>query len=169
MGTIAVASGTATTAITLITDYSHNLSKTIRRPKQHPGKDKQKEDGGNSSLSDDPAPYSELAKSESLDIIPSRNPVSRAMNYDPQHMEGLAYRMVSKSLPQQKKTKPTMKYGRKKVKTYSIVMGDPATVKPERRSTGRNRKQHGRVYDVSVETRRFAQRMAITGLKGKLL
>jgi len=142
MGFIAVASGTATTAISKTVQYSRGMSKALQKK---PSSEHDSADEG---------PY--LEPSTSLDYYPSRNPVQHAAHYSPAHLDALAYRLASKTLPNAKDRK-------KAQRTHSwsppqrfpnILHGSHKTVH-----------YHGRLHDASVETGHFAYAMAATGLR----
>lgn len=144
MGFIAVASGTATTAISKTVQYSRGMSKALHK------KPPSLEDAA-----DDP-PY--LEPSTSLDYYPSHNPVQHAAHYSPAHLDSLAYRLASKTLPNGKDRK-------KAQRTHSW---SPPQRLPNILRGSHNKKihYHGRLHDASVETGHFAYAMAATGLKG---
>lgn len=151
MGAIAAASGTVTNAITTITQFHRSLSKSIH--KKPIAKVVEKDENGQ-----DLPPY--LEYSQSLDVVPTSNPVQKAANYSPQHLQSVAYKLASKSLPSKDK------------KTHSW----PTTVVAkgiEKKHKKRRQKalygdhvEHGRVHDATNDTENFVEAMLAIGLKG---
>lgn len=143
MAFIAVASGTATSAITKTVQYSRGMSKALHKK---PASEHDSADEG---------PY--LEQSTSLDFYPSRNPVQHAAHYSPAHLDALAYRLASKTLPNSKDRK-------KAARTHSW---SPQQRLPNILHGSHNKTvhYHGRLHDASVETGHFAYSMAATGLK----
>lgn len=93
----------------------------------------------------------------SLDCVYTHNPVSRALeNYDPQHVENLAFKMASKTLPN-----TSNKNKHRKTHTWSPM--------PRTYTNGSHHStpihEHGRAHDVTLETGQFAQHMIATGLR----
>jgi hypothetical protein len=92
--------------------------------------------------------------------VPSRNPVQKAKNYSPQHLESIAYMMASDALSKRADgTKP------KNISTWSSAKKPPA--RPTTTPINKQSEQNGRVHDATVETRHFVHMMAITGWKGE--
>ncbi|KAH7407275.1 hypothetical protein BKA64DRAFT_666200 [Cadophora sp. MPI-SDFR-AT-0126] len=145
MGFISVASGTATAAITRTVEFSRGMSKAVHK----------KPPSETANESADEAPY--LEPSTSLDYYPSRNPVRHAAHYSPAHLDALAYRLASKTLPNAKDRK-------KAERTHSW---SPPQRLPNILHGSHNQKvhYHGRLHDASVETGHFAYSMAATGLR----
>ncbi|CZT06228.1 related to sterol glucosyltransferase [Rhynchosporium graminicola] len=98
---IAVASGTVTTTITKTVQYARGMSKALHKK---PPSEK--------SSADEP-PY--IEPSTSLDYYPSHNPVQHAAHYSSAHLESLAYRLASKTLP-------STKNGKKAHRTHSLSL-----------------------------------------------
>jgi hypothetical protein len=124
------------------------MSNTIRK---RPGKD-----NASSSSNEDPQ-VPDIAETVSLDYVYSHNPVSRANeNYDPHHVESLAFKMASKTLPNY-----ADRNKHRKSHTWSPI---------PRSYTGHTHRSspnhvHGRVHDATLETGQFAESMIVTGLR----
>jgi hypothetical protein len=138
-------------AITNIVEYGRGMHQSLV------SKAPESKSSAGDSISDE-SPY--LAQSQSLDYVPSRNPIQKAKRYSPQHLESIAYMMASDSLSKRADgTKPT-----------NISSWSPAKKPPARSattSTTQQPHQNGRVHDATVETRHFAYMMVITGWKGE--
>lgn len=142
MGFVAVASGTATAAITKTVQYSRGMNKVL-----HKDPASENDDG-------DEPPY--LEPSTSLDYYPSHNPVQQAAHYSPQHLDHLAYKLASKTLPNSKE-----RAKHQKTHSWSPVQRKVSMLHPRHKKIH----YHGRLHDASVETGHFAYSMAATGLK----
>jgi hypothetical protein len=107
-------------------------------------------------LDDSPDPPV-LAYTASLDCVYTHNPVTQANeHYSEQHVENLAFKMASKTLPNyvdKNKHRKTHAWS-PMPRTYSHV---------SHRSTPVH--EHGRVHDATLETGHFAQSMVSTGLR----
>jgi sterol 3beta-glucosyltransferase len=149
MGAVAAASGTVTEAVGTIATYFRNMSKIKNEPKRQ------------DSDSDLP-PY--LEHSESLEVIESRNPVSRAADYSSHHLAHIAYQMASKSLA----PSPELRK-RKKSNSWSPVpkaITARRTFLREQAMHGRQ-EVHGRAHEAAYETGHFVEVMLDIGLKGR--
>lgn len=145
MGFVAWGSGTATSTISKIVDYTRNMSKALHKP---PG-----------SKIDEEANTPPIERSTSLDYFPSHNPVQHAAHYSPEHLDALAYRMASKSLPN---AKDRSKH--KKTHSWSPVQRASSMLHTKDKTVH----YHGRFHDASVETGHFAYEMGATALQGML-
>ncbi|KAK0100746.1 hypothetical protein ONS95_007196 [Cadophora gregata] len=143
IGFISVASGAATATISKTVQYSKGMSKVIH--KKPPSE----------SESADEAPY--LEPSTSLDYYPSRNPVQHAAHYSPAHLDALAYRLASKTLPNAKDRKKA-----ERTHSWSPPQRLPNILHGSHNKTVH---YHGRLHDASVETGHFAYSMAATVLR----
>ncbi|KAJ5038037.1 uncharacterized protein L3040_006909 [Drepanopeziza brunnea f. sp. 'multigermtubi'] len=141
-GLIAVASTTATSAITKTVQYSRGISKAIHK------KPPSEEDAA------DEQPHFEA--SNSLYRYPSHNPIQNAVHYSPKQLDDIAYQMASKNLPNSKSKRRHLK-----TQLWSPVLRATNMLQPKNRVV----QYHGRLHDASVETGNFAYSMAATGLK----
>jgi hypothetical protein len=138
-------------AITNIVEYGRGMHQSLV------SKSPESKSSAGDSIADE-SPY--LAQSQSLDYVPSRNPVQKAKRYSPQHLESIAYMMASDSLSKRADgTKP------KNISSWSPAKKPPA--RPTTNPANQQPHQNGRVHDATVETRHFAHVMAITGWKGE--
>jgi hypothetical protein len=143
-----VASGAVTGAITAVTTYSRNMSKTIRK---RPAKD-----SSSTNSAEDPDPQA-LAYTASLACVYTHNPVTQANeHYSEQRLESLAFNMASKTLPNfidRSKHRKTHSWS-PLPRTYSSLSHHSTPAR-----------EHSRVHDATLETGHFAQHMVQTGLR----
>lgn len=130
------------------------MSKTVHHPEPTPSTILSAEDSEDTA---DPRP--EAARTKSLEYVPTRNPVQKAANFSPEHLDYVALKMASKTL---KST--TDKQKNKRAYTWSPVQR-PASLL----HAGSNKQihYHGRLHDASVETGHFAYAMGATALRCK--
>jgi len=151
MGAIAAASGTVTNAITAITQFHRSLSKSIH--KKPVVKGGEKDENGHEL-----PPY--LEYSQSLDIVPTSNPVQKAANFSPQHLQSVAYQLASKSLPSNDKK---MHSWPATVVAKGIEKNDK---KRRQKALYGDNVEHGRAHDAAHDTENFVEDMLAIGLKG---
>jgi hypothetical protein len=148
LGFIAVASGAVTGAVGAVVSYSRSMSKTIRK---RPAKDSA------SSSSNEEAQVPTLAYTASLDCVYTHNPVTQANeNYSEQHVESLAFKMASKTLPN---------YTDKKTQENPLLVPGAAGLTPEQATTRPQPTNTAASTMLRFETGQFAQTIVATGLR----
>lgn len=161
MGAVAVASGTMTHAISLLVDYTRSMSRSLAKPAP---KAAGKTISDTSTVDEDIADPPPLGPSESLDIIPSRNPVQRAATYSAAHLDRIAHQMASNTLPNRtSKAKSKRTYSWSPVQrttTLLHISTNESFIPPNALPH-----EHGRIHDVGRDTGHFAYEMAALGLK----
>jgi sterol 3beta-glucosyltransferase len=130
--------------------YFQDLSKTVHQP--HPPKSTQ-------SPSLEPGP--DVDNSE-LDREPSRFPVQAALSYSSQRLERDAYRMASKTLPDNR-------IGLKGQKTHSWSLKQMTSTSTSISDKHEHEKDHGRLHDATSDTGHFAIAIMRTGFHGMYL
>lgn len=147
MGAVAAASGTVTEAISTVVNYFRTISRIKNEPKRT--------GSGSEHLP-------EFKRSDSLEMIASRNPVTRAAKYSANHLQHIAYELASKSLA----PSPEL---RKKKKTQSFPLPKSVlarrTLSREKILVG-HKNVHGKTHDALNETGHFVEVMLDIGLKG---
>ncbi|KAK6582030.1 hypothetical protein PZA11_005727 [Diplocarpon coronariae] len=142
MGFVAAASSAVTSAISRTVEYGRGMSKALNK-KPAAGVD----------AVDDPQ---NLEPATSLDCFPSRNPVQQAALYSPRHLDALAHKLASKTLPNSRE-----KAKHRRNHPWSPVQRAARLLHPKHKQVH----YHGRLHDASVETGHFASSMIATGLK----
>jgi sterol 3beta-glucosyltransferase len=89
------------------------------------------------------------------------HPVQAALSYPPQHLERVAYRMASGTLPGGKKRSWHMK-----THVWSPRLQMTTASKPPTSSKKQQTKEHGKAYEATDETRHFAYSILRTSLHG---
>ena len=151
IGAVASVSGTLTNSVVTVNRYSHNMHRAVHN---------KPEDKSNAST---PVEKPETSEPLFRPLGPtmSANPVQKAANYPPEHLEMLAYRMAAKNLPSSKNRA-------KHRKTYSWMPVPRASTmrSTTSKSTKHETHEHGRLHDASSETGHLTVSLLATGLKG---
>lgn len=152
-GFLAAASGTITSALTIFVDYTRSMSKTVHHTEPTPSAILSTAEDSEDAA--DPRP--EAARTKSLEYVPTHNPVQKAANFSPEHLDYVALKMASKTL---KST--TDKQKNKRAYTWSPVQRPANLLHSE---SSKQVHYHGRLHDASVETGHFAYAMGATALR----
>jgi hypothetical protein len=146
-GAIAAISGTLTNSIVTVNKYTKEVHQTVhKKPEEHTSP----------ASTPDEEPFEwDLYK------IPSRNPVTHAIQYPPQHLEMVAHRMASKTLPT---CKDRVKW--KKKHALSSAIANTPTTKSTASKTSKH--EHNKLYEASAETGQMTLSLLSTGFKGIL-
>lgn len=147
-GAVASISGALTNAVVAMSKYTKDIHQTVRKK---PG---EKSTPTSATLE----PDSE-ALEWTLTNLPTRTPVTNAAAYPPQHLEVLAYRMASKTLPDKKHRSK-----HRKTHSWSPVQRPPTA----KATASKVSKKHGRLHEASSETRHVTASLLATGCKGML-
>lgn len=91
------------------------------------------------------------------------NPVQAAMAYPPQHLERVAYRMASETLPD---TKNRSRHRKMHPWSPRMQVSYVSKLGSRRKKT---KKKHGKAYEITIETGQFIYSLTRTGLHGMYL
>ena len=134
--------------------YIHDLSNTMHKDSTPPN----------------PDPPARERQPTLPDLVPINSayrpphPVQAALSYPPQHLERVAHRMATDTLPGGKK-----RSWHRKTYVWSPRMQMTAASKPPTSSKKKQTKEHGKVYEATDETGHFAYSILRTGLHGMRL